>query len=611
MMLLLTTLLACQDDEPVTLDPEHFDGPSGVAVLDPRDGGPYAKVVGFVSSSRSGRVHAFDAELGWLLSDHSASPFLPAEGIGLGARRQLGDLAVIAGDDTVDLFVADAFTATLVEAPYITGVNAGGEPQGVQPVFVAQAFTDTDGSGDSASLDGVHLQPSAASETWTLVLVDGEWQVEGSRSGPQAEPAVPLLPYSTDDGAVAFTVFGTATDGDELAFSVDGGVFEHDLGGTIQALHHLHGAGLLLASVYDLTTELGALEVFDLDTRTRVGAVALPAGAVPYRMATDASESRLFVTDTRADVIYDLALAGIDPTAWTVDELATPGPVADLAWQGDGTYEHLFVGLSALNRLDVYDLNALEWLDVNAVTPGVDGVQLDSPIVGMTPSVGPLLLPHTTAWGGVTEDRVVGVATFAGDLWVAEGATGCLARDATGPYSLATGSLSKDAGATSNAFMDDSGATGRPIQVNPCGGVVRSEQWLVTYVESAGHWLVEGALSGPQEAVAYEDERYVSDTGAVSFLIRSGTLASSDGDQFDFETVEGLVVADGDVTGDGVRDIALELPGRPVAYELPDPDAETGWEAQLLDQQVAWPIINSDTLLKVDLATGALDALIE
>ena len=88
---------------------------------------------------------------------------------------------------------------------------------------------------------------------------------------------------------------------------------------------------------------------------------------------------------------------------------------------------------------------------------------------------------------------------------------------------------------------------------------------------------------------------------------RAGLAASS----LEFETVEGLVVADGDVTGDGVRDISLELPGRPVAYELPDPDAEEGWEALLLDQQVAWPITNSDTLLKVDFATGALDALIE
>ncbi len=105
--------------------------------------------------------------------------------------------------------------------------------------------------------------------------------------------------------------------------------------------------------------------------------------------------------------------------------------------------------------------------------------------------------------------------------------------------------------------------------------------------------------------------RYVSDTGAVSFLIRSGTSPSSDGDRFEFETVEGLVVADGDVTGDGIRDISLELPGRPVAYELPDPDAELGWEAELLEQAVAWPITNSDTLLKVDFATGHLDALIE
>jgi hypothetical protein len=437
------------------------------------------------------------------------------------------------------------------------------------------------------------------------------WRVEGSRSGQQALDAMPLLPYSTDDGAVEFTVFGHGSEGDLLLFEVDSGTVEHDLGGTIQALHHMDRHGLVLASVYDLTTDVAGVEAFDLATRTSLGRLDLPAGAVPFRFTSNGDQDQLFVSDTSAALVYAISAVGDDPTAWSVSELSMPGPVADIAWQGDGDYEHLFVAVATVNQLEVFDLIAQSWLDVNAVTSQVEGVQLDSPIVGLSASRGPVTLPHTTSWGGVLQDRVVAVATFAGDLWVAEGRTGCLAKDSTGPYSLSSGSLDVDVGALSNPFMDESGSTGRPVQVNPCGGVVRSEQWLVTYVESGGYWVVEGAFSGQQEAVAQEDERYVSDTGAVSFLIRSGTLPSTDGDQFEFETVEGLVVADGDVTGDGVRDIALELPGRPVAYELPDADAELGWEAQLLKQQVAWPITNSDTLIKVDLSNGALDALIE
>ncbi len=612
MTLLLVTLLACQDDDPVTLDPEHFDGPTGVAILDPRDGGPYSTVVGFVSSSRSGRIHVFDAENGWLLSDSLASPFLPAEGIGLGSRRQLGELAVVAPDaTTVDVFVADSFTGTLVEAPFITRVDGDGQPLGVRPVLVGQAFEDTDGSGDEVIVDAVHLQPSAATETWTLEAGEDGWSVEGSRSGMQARNAESLQPYNTDDGAVEFTVFGAGSVGDVLTFDVDSGVLEHDLGGTIQALHHLDAWGLLLASVYDPSTGAGTVEAFDLPTRTRLGSLALPVDAVPLRIASDGDQDRVFVTDTAWDVVYAVSLDQGDPTGWGVEELSMPGPVADVAWQGDGSYEHLFVALATQNRLDVYDLVEDAWVDANPVTEEVDGVQLNSPIVGLSSSPGPVGLPHTNSWGGVLEERVVAVATFAGDLWVAVGSTGCLARDETGPYSLASGFLEKDAGSESNPLMDESGSTGRPVQVNSCGGVVRSEQWLVTYVESQGHWVVEGALSGRQEAVALEDERYVSDTGAVSFLIRSGVLPSTDGDQFQFDTVEGLVVADGDVTGDGKRDIQLELPGRPVAYELPDPDSELGWEALLLDQQAAWPILNSDTLIKVDLSSGHLDALIE
>jgi len=604
-------LVGCADDEPITLDPAHFDGPSGVAILDPSRGGPYSGVVGFVSSSRSGRIHAFDAEHGWLLSDDLSSPFVTAEGIGLGQRRQLGELAVVApSDDTVTLFVADGFTRTLVEAPFVVGVS-GNAPEGPQPVAGDPVFTDVDGSGDSAEIDGVHVQPAAATETWTLSF-DGEaWDVEGSRSGRQALQARPTLPFRSDDGTVELTVFGTATAGDLLEFAVDGGVVEHDLGGFIQALLHLEDLGLLLASVYEEGTGLGSLVVFDLDARIELGTVPLPAEAVPFRLAADSGAARIWVTDTAADRLFEIDLDAVDPSLSAVTELSMPGLVADLAWQGDGTYDHLFVALASQNRLDLYDLDSGAFVDVNPVTVEVDGIRFDSPIVGLASSHDAVELDHTTSWGGVTHERVVAVATFAGDLWVAEGPTGCLARDATGPFAIASASLDEDAGSLSNPTMDDTGSTGRPVQVSPCGGVVRDEEWRVTYLESQGHWVVEGALSGLQDNVAHEDERYVSDSGAISFLIRAGTQPSTDGDQFSFETVAGLVVADGDVTQDGRRAIDLELPGRPVTYEMPDAERETGWEETLRPQHVAWPILNSDTVLKVDLSTGELDALME
>ena len=148
--------------------------------------------------------------------------------------------------------------------------------------------------------------------------------------------------------------------------------------------------------------------------------------------------------------------------------------------------------------------------------------------------------------------------------------------------------------------------------MSACGGVVYDEDWTLTFVEAQGAWQVEGSLSGVQQSLAVEDERYVSDNGAVSFMIVSGSAFSTQGDQLVFSTRAGLAVANGDTDADGAIEVPLENPGRPVAYEWREELAEgESWYSGVPNQGFLWPIGNSDVALLVDAGTAQTEALLD
>ena len=62
----------------------------------------------------------------------------------------------------------------------------------------------------------------------------------------------------------------------------------------------------------------------------------------------------------------------------------------------------------------------------------------------------------------------------------------------------------------------------RHVVTNPCGGISRAQGWVLRFDELVQGWRVRGDLSGEQDTIAYEDIRYVSDDGEISFLILSG-----------------------------------------------------------------------------------------
>ncbi len=610
----LLLLAACLNE--TTFIEGHFDGPTSVAVLHAETGGPFYEPVAFVSNSRSGLIVPLDVKHGWLLADDRASPFLEAQPIPTGADRILGEIAVFAPDtEHISLFVADNKTATLLTVDYIQGIGGDGAFIHSRPRLVGEVdFVDADGSGDAATLDGLELRSGyATTEDWVLQFDGTSWEVTGSRSGDQAFDARTLEPYSTDDGALHFLISGAATKGDRFEFSVDSGVGEIDLAGVVGGLYMSPVQDWLYAAVTSLEDGTGRVAVIDPTTGLERGSLDLPEDARPHRFSGDLSGDLIYVSDARSGAVYEVIVDPIDPTSSAVRTLEMPGPVIDVAYQADEHYEHLFVALAGDTQLHLYDLVADAWKDINTATPEVDAIELQTPITGLATGLDRILLQQFGPNGTRASDRVVVASTFEGVLTTIEAGTGCLMVDESGPFATMDTDLPfDDEGETSTPSLEASGATGRAVQVNSCGGIARTQTWVLTYDGSLGAWVAEGARSGVQDNLVYEDERYVSDSGEISLLVRSGTLPSTSGDRFMFHVDSGVAEVDGDISGDGVvagDEPRLEIPTRPVPFSyLAGPDAES-WAEVNRKVGVLWPQQNADMVLRVNLEANKIEVI--
>ena len=609
-------ILGCAESVGIPL---HFDGPSGAAWLPESADLPFDRPVGFVSNSRSGDIIPLDLKEGRLLTDDSMASFLRASAISTGQSRQLRDVAAFALAGRVELWALDVASETLLQVPYITGVGEDGAPIEVAPTAGEPSYFDADDSGDVATMGSVVLRAGfTTTELWSIEYGSGRWWAKGSRSGTQEREPLAGETYVSDRGQIEFELTGTGTERDRFELENDTGVKEWSVSGRPTSLL---GDGVQLFVAVE--GEVPSVLVLDPFTGETLGTIALPAGASPWRMAiSDVGE--LFVADAKNPAVYRVVFAGDAATA-TVSTLVTAAPVIDVAWQtgllGDGTaFERLFVAPVALTRVDVYDLLAGTWFDPNPADPEVQGIDLGAPVSGLSASVGSVRLQQLTAWGAYPFAPAVVVATQDGFVFMLDATTGCGVVTERGPHgpnelldssSGAIYSYLQDQGPVSDASLAvDSYGTGEQITMSQCGGVARGESWEVVYDSSVVSWTVTGSLSGKQESAAFDDTRYVSDRGAISFLIQSGSAPATDGDRFEFLVDRGLLSwagTDKDESGSieaGSADKFWEAPGRPLAFSFESGPTGGGWDNLDRKEMAILPVENTDIAARVFLDAG-------
>lgn len=614
-----------------------FDGPTASTVLDNQEMGPFDEPVGFVANARNGRIVPIDLKHATLFSDQVAAPFVRPRWIATGTERQLGDLIAWAPtDDTVTLYAADTANGLLIEAPYITGMDP--HPVVVEADHSDPAFDDRDGSGNAATMQNIVLTNGwTTTETWTLEYDGTEWTVEGSASGLQPERARFGSRFKSEHHEIAFTLTGDASRGDRITLETDTGISVHDVGGTVLTLDRVPGQPMMAMAVFDPLTESSSVVIWDLESNSERGRFTLPDGAQAWRFAFGESAAELYIADAKNPRFFEVLLDIERPEESEYASIQTEAPVSDLAWISDAlsdaesllddadtgglftdptvnrTYEHLFVALAGVSRVDVYDLRSGEWLDVNPLDDVIGGFDLGSPIAGLDASRERIYLPERNDLDRRVEAKVVAVSTYGGSLMVLDGATGCAATDYQGPHVPVTQGFESvqftDSGRNSNPTLQADDATGRRVQASACGGVVRTEMWTVTFDELAGNWEVNGSISGLQLTRAIEDERYVSDNGAISFTVTAGTSASSDGDTFTFYTDEGILRVDRIQRAGTAQAEALELPAPPTLFEYRTGRTGGGWDKRNQRAMIMLPVVNSDLVLRVRVKRWDVEAI--
>jgi hypothetical protein len=555
-------------------------------------------------------------EEGRLMTDDPAASFLRASAIPTGQARNLRDLAAFAKNGKIQLWALDVGRDMLLSAPYTTGVE-GDAPVEVEPTVTEPVFVDLDGSGDSPVLAGLRVRAGfTTTEDWSIEFDGTRWSAMGSRSGKQEMEPRAGEAYVSDQGELEFTIEGEATLGDRFELHTETGLLEYGFDGRPTAILSV-GDRLLVSLEADVPSVL----VIDAWTGATLGSVALPADAKPWRLAV-AADGTVFVADSRAGRVYIVSgdvLA--DPAAAAVASLDTAGPVLDVAWQGgddaDGQpFDRLFVAPLGLQRVDVYDRSG-QWIDPNPADAEVAGVDLGSPVSGLSASVGTVWLQQENAWGALPRVPTVVVSTQDGFVFQVDAGTGCAVTTARGPHGpnevldsseAFAYAVLQDQGPVSDAELLVDAATGEQVAVSSCGGVARGETWNVVYDSASVSWTVEGSLSGEQANRAFTDQRYLSDTGAISFFIGGGSFPPTDGDRFSFEVDRGLLVIAGvDKDEDGVigtADVALDAPARPLAYQDEVGPTGGGWDEVERREYALVTAENADTVARCQLDAG-------
>lgn len=610
---------------------EPYDGafqlPVAAAVLQPEVGGPFQEPVGFVANGHGGEIIPLALKQGRFLSDDPTISFLRTNPLATGALRRLTSVAVVAPTlNEVTLWAGDELTGSLLRIPYLYDCELTPERRECEdalfgaPVEQA-AYWDPVSEPDTAFLTRFGVSKGyTTTETWTLTYDGAVWNVEGSRSGYQPKSAVTGVPYEAEAHRIEFTIEPIGDGpvaGDTFVLRTETGLSEIDVGGTPLALKLNADQSLIAMIVHDRSDDRPVIRWFDPAAGTDVGDVALPPDAWPHRI-TFAEDGSLFVADREHAAVWEVA-----PGALVATEHPTPWPTLDVAALDGEDVRRLYVVPIDSSALWMFDRDTDLVIDVNPAIEGDQGMPFTASVLGIEAFPRPHWMPEFTDDAVRRIGRSVAVSLSNNRLVFAHEETGCLVQDNLGPRTEnAATSFTGPSDYTSSFAstfqgppeLEISDASGRHVLVNTCAGIARSEIWSVVFDQNLQGWRVRGTLTGEQEALAYENERYLSDNGEVSFVIRSGATPSQDGWRIEFTVNGGFAQATGDNDGDGDPEITLGLTGDPVYFEyrvglagpIGDHDGE-GWYPVDIRSYMLVPGASTNQVGRVDPQLGIVE----
>lgn len=611
--LALSSLVGCSDPTGILL---HFDGPIAAAVI-PGGASVFDEPVGIVANQRSGTIVPLDLKSGRILTLSNAASFLRTPSLATGADRLLGDVEVyVDADGSTMVWATDTAHSSVLWMPWFA-VDEDGQPVLQPAVAGGSGFIDIDASGDDAALFDVGVRDGfTTTEDWSVSYDGARWWVEGSASGPQTKEPMSDVEYWTDHGELGFTLSGSATAGDRFDIRTDTGLVETATDAIVSDL--LIADGIVYGSYSDASGS--GLWAWDAVTGAPLPGVRFESGSGAGRMvlADVSGVNTLYVSDSRLPQVHrvnldTLQVAEAIPAAAAVLDVAVSSGVSEAGV----SFAHLFVAPLGLLRVDVYDLYAELPVDPNPITPEIEGVFLGSPVSGLAASIGSVWQQRETTWGARPRVPVVAVSTGDGYLFQLDSSTGCAVVDLRGPHgpnqvwdtTVSYASLN-DLGATSDVSLWIDSYSGEQASFSTCGGVTVTETWTITFDSGSATWTVDGSHSGMQMGRAQSDVRYLSDSGSVSFLIVSGGLPPTDGDQFLLSVDAGLLTVKGvDTNQDTTTDAALVFPGRPAAFEYLAGPTGGGWDDTERREGMLLPLTNSDAAARIDLDAGRSEVL--
>jgi hypothetical protein len=570
--------------------------------------------VGFVADGVGGRIHPLALKQGRPLTDDPTASFVPAHALATGSQRLLNSVvAWRSGPDTVDVYATDKRYGHLLRIPYVVRVEELRSddtttlvPREQRTLASLRVASDKDGN----AINRVSMKPFrvatgyAASEAWSVTYDGSSWVVEGSRSGRQLERAVGGEPYETEGRALSFTIRGDAKAGDNFAFLTDNGIVEHTTPGVPTHLALRDGSRDLAVVVAN--GETAGLHLFDLDAGVLTDSL-LPDEAVAGRVTVEPGSQSLFAGDERLPVLWEVQNDN------QVIGHPVPWPLMDVTPLFSEGRRQLYLVPLGSPAVWLFDLDTGEVVDLNPLEAGDQGLNFASPVNGIEALPVKHLYVDETDEGVRRSGRSVAVALQEGKLLFIEEDTGCLMADGLGPRSrLSSDYTGTDYtrsydGVPGAAALEATDGSGRHVTVYGCSGLVRSQVWSLVFDVNEQHWVVEGTTSGVQQVVAYEDERYTTDDGTISFVIRSGSVATEDGWKIQFQVDSGAVSINGDQDGDGIAEVRFRNPGDPVFFDYRVGPNDGGWKEVDERPFVLIPIQGANLVARADPQEGDLD----